>query len=205
MVRARHVLLGVAAIGITGLTRLYVLVVRGALTLDLGIGRRVRPLGPINVRIAADPETVFDIIAAPYLGKPPQAMADKLRVVERGTDMVLAEHFTDLGRGGKAVTLETVRFDRPHIVTFRLVRGPVPYVVETFDLRPSDGGTAFTYTGEMGADFWALGTWWAGKVAGRWEQAVAGSLASIKEEGERLAGRPRRPDKIGTAWPEQPE
>ena len=47
----------------------YALVVRGALTLDLGVGRRVRPLGPIHRTIAAPPETVFDVIAAPYLRK----------------------------------------------------------------------------------------------------------------------------------------
>src|SRR6516225_5275448 len=47
----------------------YALVVRGALTLDLGIGRRTRPLGPITLTIAAPPETVFDVIAAPYLGR----------------------------------------------------------------------------------------------------------------------------------------
>ncbi len=33
----------------------YALLVRGALTLDLGIGRRVRPLGPIARTIAASP------------------------------------------------------------------------------------------------------------------------------------------------------
>ena len=58
----------------------YALLVRGALTLDLGIGRRVRPLGPITRTIAAPPETVFDVIAAPYLGRTPRALAGKLEV-----------------------------------------------------------------------------------------------------------------------------
>ena len=43
------------------------LVARAGLTLDLGVGRRVRPLGPIRLQIAAPPEIVFDVIAAPYL------------------------------------------------------------------------------------------------------------------------------------------
>jgi hypothetical protein len=47
------------------LAGIYVLVVRGALTLDLGIGRRTRPLGPLTRTIAARPETVFDVIAGP--------------------------------------------------------------------------------------------------------------------------------------------
>jgi hypothetical protein len=192
--KARHVVLGSVAVG-AGLTELYTLVVRGALILDVGIGRRVRPLGPIESQIAADPETVFDIVAAPYLGNTPHAMADKLQVVERGSDMVLAEHFTDVGRGMRAVTVETVRFDRPRTISFRLVRGPVPHVSETFDLRPKDGGTAFVYSGEMGADFWALGAWWADKVALKWEQAVEASIASVKAEAERQAPRPAKTTK----------
>ena len=194
--KARHVVLG---LGFAGLAKGYVLVVRGALTLDLGVGRRVRPLGPMQVQIAADPETVFDIIAAPYLGKTPHAMEDKLRVLERGTDMVLAEHFTHVGRGQTAVTVETVRFERPHTITFRLVRGPVPHVIETFDLQPSDRGTAFTYSGEMGADFWALGAWWADQVAAKWEKTVAASLAAVKDEAERHPVRARRPTKTTKA------
>ena len=70
----------------------YLLTVRGALTLDLDLGRRVRPLGPITRSIAAPPDVVFDVIAAPYLGRTPRAMQDKLRVLERSTDMVLAAH-----------------------------------------------------------------------------------------------------------------
>jgi hypothetical protein len=199
-VKARHVLLG---LGLAGVAKVYILVVRGALTLDVGVGRGVRPLGPMHAQIAADPETVFDVIAAPYLGKTPHAMEGKLRVLERGTDMVLAQHFTDVGRGQTAVTVETVRFVRPHTITFRLVRGPVPHVTETFDLRPSDGGTAFTYSGEMGADFWALGAWWADQVATKWEKTVAASLAAVKEEAERHTLRARRPAKTTKAVSER--
>ena len=111
----------------------YALLVRGALTLDLGIGRRVRPLGPIARTIAAPPETVFDVIAAPYLGRTPRALAGKLEVWERSSDMALAAHFTQAGRF-TTTTVETVRFQRPHRVSFRLLRGPVPHVTETYEL-----------------------------------------------------------------------
>jgi hypothetical protein len=183
-VKARTVVGGVGVLG-----GLYVLLVKGALTLDLGVGRVTRPLGPIQRDIAAPPELVFDIIAAPYLGKTPRAMAGKLQVLERGQDMVLADHLTDVGRGLVASTVEVVRFERPSTVSFRLVRGPVPLVTETFALEPIEAGTRFTYTGEMGADFWALGAWWANVVAARWEAAVAESLASITAESERRASR----------------
>lgn len=163
------------------------LVARGALTIDLGVGRRVRPLGPIEVRIEALPETVFDVVAGPYLGKTPRAMADKLEVLERGCDMVLASHFTEIGNGMTATTVETVRFERPDRIHFRLLRGPVPHVVETFELRASGGGTDFLYEGELGTDLWAAGEWWGAKVAGEWERAVGASLAAFKAEAERRA------------------
>jgi hypothetical protein len=176
------------ALGLTALGAvIYRLLVQGALTLDTGVGRRTRPLGPIHLDMAAPPETVFDVIAAPYLGKTPKAMEDKLRVLERGRDLVLAEHFTGVCGGMTTTTLETVRFVRPTHIYFRLVRGPVPYVTETFELQPSDTGTSFTYTGEMGADFWSLGEWWTNRVAATWDGAVEASLASVKAEAERQA------------------
>ena len=175
---------GVAAVGYVGL-------VTGACPLDLGIGRWVRPLGPQLVDMAAPRELVFDVIAEPYLGRAPRALADKLRVLEHGGDMVLAAHFTPLGGrlGLVAQTVETVRFTRPERVDFRLVRGPVPHVVEAFDLIEQAGGagTRLAYSGEIGADLWGLGQRWCELVAARWEQTVAASLAAVKAEAERRA------------------
>jgi hypothetical protein len=180
-------LLGALGASATG----YALVVLGALTLDLGIGRRTRPLGPITLTITAPPETVFDVIAAPYLRRTPRAMQSKLRVLERGTDMVLAAHYTTVGKF-TTTTVETIRFERPHRVTFRLTRGPVPHVLETFELANSEQGTEFVYQGELGTDLWQLGQWWGDRVAEKWQETVRGSLESVKAEAERRA-RPRSP------------
>jgi hypothetical protein len=174
------------ALAAFGGTTLYVVLVRGSLTIDLGIGRATRPLGPLVWRIAAPRELVFEVIAAPYLDRTPRALARKLRVLERGDDMVLAEHFTAVGRL-VTTTLETVRFERPERVHFRLLRGPVPYVVEQFHLRESEEGTELEYSGELGTDLWSLGRWWGGLVASRWEDAVRGSVVAIREEAERRA------------------
>ena len=163
----------------------YHLLVSGALTLDTGWGRTRRPLGPFSVDIAADREVVFEIIASPYLGRVPRALADKVQVVERGADMVLAAHRTPVRTGLVATTLETVRFERPRRVDFRLVRGPVPHVVEHFLLESTGGGTRLTYGGELGADLWACGRWWGEQVARRWEATVRSSFDSIKTEAER--------------------
>lgn len=169
----------------------YVGLATGAVSVDLNIGRRVRPLGPQVVAIAAARERVFDVIAAAYLGRQPRAVAEKVRVLERGTDMVLAAHRTPIhelpgGRGRLvATTVETVTFSRPDRVDFRLVRGPVPHVVERFTLVDDDHGTQLEYRGELGTDLWALGAWWGGVVGGVWERTVAASLETIKAEAER--------------------
>lgn len=163
----------------------YRLLVSGALTVDTGWGRTIRPLGPFEMDIAAPPEVVFDVIADPYLGRTPRAMADKLEVVERGTDLVLAAHRTPVRRGLVATTLETVRFSRPDRVDFRLVRGPVPHVVEHFLLRPREGGTTLEYGGELGADFWGAGRWWGDLVARKWEATVRESFSAVRAESER--------------------
>jgi hypothetical protein len=91
--------------------------------------------------------------------------------------------------GVVAETVETVRFTRPERVDFRLVRGPVPHVVEAFVLTEQAGesGTRLAYNGEIGADLWRAGQYWSELVARRWEQTVAASLAAVKAEAERCA------------------
>lgn len=164
----------------------WALVVRGALSPDLGVGRRLRPLGPMTFRIAASRETVFDVIAAPYLGRTPRALGSKLEVLDRGEDLVLAAHHTR-AYGLVATTVETVRFEPPERIHFRLVRGPVPHVLETFTLRETPSGTELVYTGELGTDLWDLGRAWGAAVARTWQETVRESLAGVKAEAERRA------------------
>ncbi|HET6873744.1 MAG TPA: SRPBCC family protein [Acidimicrobiales bacterium] len=173
----------VAGLGAAALS--YWLVVTGRATLDLGWGRRERALGPFAIEVAAPAETVFDVVAEPYLGRSTRALAEKLKVLERTPEMILAEHYTPAGAGMRAVTVETVVFERPHRVSFRLLRGPVPHVVEHFDLSEGDGVTTLTYSGELGTDFGAAGAWWGRVVAVRWERAVRETFASVKDEAER--------------------
>ena len=111
------VLAGVGALG-------YKLTVEGSLTLDTGWGRRMRPLGCPAVDVVAPRDVVFDVLAAPYGERRPRALAEKVEVLERGNDMVLAAHRTQLGGRRVATTVETVRFTSPARIDFRLVRGP---------------------------------------------------------------------------------
>src|SRR5260370_10011907 len=182
---------GAAAVAAAGgwVGRGYSLVVTDKLTIDTGWGRRVRPLGRFGVEVAAPATTVFDVIAVPYLGRTPRAMAGKLPVLQRGTDRVRAEHYTPVHHGRlTAATLETVTFDRPHTIGFRLVRGPVPCLTEEFTLAEQDGTTRLDYSGELGTDFGIAGQWWADRVAAAWEAAVRSSFTSIPTEAERRAG-----------------
>jgi len=163
----------------------YVLVGRGVATLDLGIGRTFRALGPRSWQIRAEPDVVFDVISSPYLHRTPRALEEKLHVWERGEDMVLAAHYTPIRGRLRATTVETVRFSRPDRVDFRLVRGPVPYVVETFWLRERHETTLLEYEGELGTDLWRLGRRWGDLVARRWRVVVQESFAAVKAEAER--------------------
>jgi hypothetical protein len=108
-------------------------------------------------------------------------LADKVRVLERGSDLVLAAHLTPLGGrlGLVAQTVETVRFTRPERVDFRLVRGPVPHVVATRRhelMGRADGASAVPALGGVVLGLPALGGFDAGAgVAGQaGDRLVAG-------------------------------
>jgi hypothetical protein len=163
------------------------LALRGELTLDVGWGRTRRPLGPITVDISAPREVAFAVIADPYLDRTPHALADKLQVIERGSDMALAAHHTRLRGSLVSTTVETVRFSPPDLVSFRLIRGPVPEVTETFRLSDTSAGTRLDYAGELGTDMWALGRLAGRYAAAKWETTVQASLDEIKAEAERRA------------------
>lgn len=175
----------VLAAGVGGAGAVALAAARGAITVDLGVGRRTRPLGPIERVITAPRETVFDVVADPYR-RTPRALADALRVWERGADMVLAEHLTPNGPVTTS-TLEVVHLQPPERVSFRLVRGPVPHVVEAYEFFEAEGGSHLLYSGELGTDLWGFGSLWGGVVAGPWERAVAKSLDAIAVEAERRA------------------
>ena len=170
--------------GVVGVAA-YLGLVTGAAPLDLRVGRRTRPLGPLSIDIDAPRDVVFAVVAAPYADRVPKAMRQKVRVLERGSDMVLAAHYTPIAGRLRATTVETVRFQRPSRVHFSLVRGPVPYVKETFDLDEDDGQTVLSYHGELATDLWAPGRWWGNVVAARWEAVVSSSFDTIKEQAER--------------------
>jgi hypothetical protein len=166
-------------------TVLYRSLVTGRLTLDLGVGRRTRGLGPLSVDIAAPPEAVFAAAAAPYAERRPRALMEKVRILERTDQMVLAAHHTPVGKHLTAVTVETVILDPPNRLAFRLVRGPVPYVAETFTLAATHDGTRLTYTGELGTDLGPVGQLWGNLVTRNWLAAVQTTLGVIKAESER--------------------
>jgi hypothetical protein len=181
-------LLGLGALAAAA-RRFYRLLTSGAITIDLGVGRVTQPLGPLAVRIGAPRDVVFEVIAAPYLRQAPRALESKLHVLERSSEMVLAEHYTQV-RCGAVTTVETVRFEPPSRIHFRLVRGPVRYVVEQFELHEAGEETELEYRGDLGTDLWRLGRWWGGRVAKQWNRAVRASLDEIKSAAEARAARP---------------
>jgi hypothetical protein len=170
-----------------GIGSLVFFMTRGWLTLDLGWGRTLRPVGPIVSRIEAAPEFVFEQISAPYLGRTPSALWEKIEVLDRSDRLAVAAHRTKL-RWFESVTVESVAFEPPIRIAFRHLRGPVPHAVEEFLLREEGVGTRLEYRGELGIDFWVLG-----RIAGRiwvvptWEKAVRASLEHIRVQTEQRA------------------
>lgn len=184
---------GTLALAVVASRWAYRRLVAGDLVIDLSIGRTVRPFGPIDARIQAPRELVFDVIAAPYLASPPSSLAEKIQVLERSKEMVLAAHRTPVRGELVATTVETVRFERPGAVHFRLLRGPVPHVIERFELTKDGDASLFHYGGEMETDLWALGRWWGDLVARRWDEAVRESVADITRIAQERAAHRRRP------------
>jgi hypothetical protein len=168
---------------------MFLLLAVGRLNLDLGWGRSLHGLGPIEVRIAAPRDLVFEMISGPYLGRTPGRSG--VEVLARSDDLAVAAHHTKV-HFYTARTIEVVEFDRPTRVGFRHLTGPVPHAVEEFQLEEADGVTRLRYSGEVGIDFFALG-----RIAGRhwvrpqWELAVREHLEGLKERAELRAARRR--------------
>jgi hypothetical protein len=193
---SRGIYLGAFGVTSVGAALAFFLVSRGMVVVDLGLGRSFHTLGPITNRITAPRELVFDVVSAPYLGRMPASLEGKIDILERSENLVVALHRTSLPLRD-AITVETVAFERPERVTFKLLRGPVPHVEEEFLLEERDGETDFTYRGELGADLWALGRLYGGRIVKPvWEDVVRRSIEEVKQAAEeRTEARERRADR----------
>jgi hypothetical protein len=185
-----------AVLLIGGFAWMFLLLAMGRLHLDLGWGRSFHELGPIEIRIAAPRDLVFELISAPYLGRTPGSSG--IEVLARGEDLAVAAHLTKV-HFYTARTVEAVKFDPPDRVGFRHLSGPVPHAVEEFVLTESEGETELRYDGEVGIDFYFLG-----RLAGRhwvrpqWERAVREDLEDLRQRAEQLAARRRERGEIST-------
>lgn len=189
--------LGALLIGLTA--GMFLLLAMGRLHLDLGWGRRIHELGPIDLRIAAPRELVFEIIASPYLGRTPRESG--IEILARNGDLVVAVHHTPV-HFYTARTVEVVEFEAPARVGFRHLTGPVPHAVEEFALRDAGGGTELRYEGEIGIDFFVLGRLAARHwVRPQWERVVREHLEDVKTRAERTESRRRARASGGAAVP----
>jgi Polyketide cyclase / dehydrase and lipid transport len=165
----------------------FLLLAMGRLHLDLGWGRSFHELGPIEIRIAAPRDRVFEMISEPYLRHAPQKSG--IEVLARGQDLAVAAHHTKV-HFYAARTVEAVSFEPPGKVGFRHLAGPVPHAVEEFALEEVDGVTELRYSGQIGIDFFFLG-----RITGRhwvrpkWERAVRQDLEDLKQRAEELSAR----------------
>lgn len=179
-----------AAILITLSAGLFLALAMGRAHLDLGFGRSLHQLGPLTVTIRAPRELVFEVIAAPYLGRSSTA---GIEILARSGDLVVARHRTRV-HFYTAQTTEVVDLTAPSRVGFRHLTGPVPHAVEAFTLEEVDGVTELRYSGELGIDYFILG-----RIAGRywvrpqWERVVSEHMNDVKQRAEtRATSRARR-------------
>ena len=180
---------GLAVLWIAATAAGFLLLAMGRLHLDLGWGRSLHELGPIEIRIDAPRDRVFELISEPYLRHNPKDSG--IDVLARGEDLAVAAHHTKV-HFYTSITVEAVKFEPPGRVGFNHLRGPVPYAVEEFALQEVDGATELRYTGQVGIDFFFLG-----RIAGRrwvrpeWEKAVRKDLDDMRQRAEQLADRRR--------------
>jgi hypothetical protein len=178
-----------AALLIGGAAGAFLLLAMGRLHLDLGWGRSLHELGPIEIRIVAPRDLVFEMISEPYLGRTPGNSG--IEVLARGEDLAVAIHHTKV-HFYMARTVEVIKFEAPARVGFRHLGGPVPHAVEQFALEESEGITKLRYGGEVGIDFFFLG-----RIAGRywvkpqWDRVVREHLEDLKHRAEERAARQR--------------
>jgi hypothetical protein len=178
-----------AALIATSSAALFLALAMGRLHADLGFGRSLHQLGPITATIRAPRELVFEIIAAPYLGR--NSAVSEIEVLARSENLVVARHHTRV-HFYTAQTTEAVDFTPPTRVGFRHLTGPVPLALEEFILEKTELGTKLRYSGEIGIDFFALG-----RLAGRfwvrpqWERVVSAHIEDVKERAEARATRHR--------------
>jgi hypothetical protein len=177
------------ALWIAGVAAGFLLLAMGRLSLDLGWGRSVHPLGPITLRIAAPRELAFEIIETPYGGRAPTGPG--IEVLSRGESLVVAAHYTKV-YFYTARTVEAVEFEPPSRIGFKHLTGPVPHPFEQFMLEESDGSTQLHYEGEVGIDFFVLGRIAARRwVRPQWERTVREHLEDVKERAEQRAAAQR--------------
>ena len=177
------------AIGVAGATAAvgYRLLVQGGLTVDTGWGRTVRPLGPIALDIAAPPDLVFATCSQSHISggrRGPWPASSRWSSAGRTWS---SPPTTPIRRGLVATTLETVRFQRPHRIDFRLVAAR-PVRGRAFPADPGSGRHSLEYGGELGADFWLVGRWWGDRVATKWA-VVRATFDTVKAEAERRVTR----------------
>jgi hypothetical protein len=175
-----------AALMITLSAGLFLALAMGRAHLDLSFGRSYHPLGPLTATIRAPRELVFEVIAAPYLGR---SSTSGIEVLARSGELVVARHHTRV-HFYTAQTTEVVEFTPPTSIGFRHLTGPVPHAVEQFLLKETDGVTELRYSGELGIDFFILG-----RIAGRhwvrpqWERVVTAHMDEVRQRADARAAR----------------
>ena len=146
------------------------------------------PLPALDIAIEARPGLVFQLISAVGQG----ADAAHARVVERPSPERAIVEFTTRVMGRTVRTLEEVGFHAPDLISYRLLKGPIPGVEEEFRVEPDGEWTMLRYRGT----FTVHSPWWRGAfdrivVPRIYRRAVLASMAQIKQAAEERQAKSR--------------
>lgn len=192
--------LGLATTMVAGTAFLVYRTMQGRIPFDIGVGRTVVRLSPRTVLVRARRPMLFEMLRSAGQARGVRHR-DRVEVLERSGDLIVARLRTDTGRGVTS-SVEAARFFPGERVTYRHLLGPFPYALEEFVLREVPGGTELEHRGEFAVDLW-----WLGRLAARlyikraYERLVDEHMAAIKEAAEARAARSRVHPMPGDASP----
>lgn len=179
-----------AAVLVLGTAFLAYRTMQGRIPFDVGLGRSVIRLEPRSVHVRARRPMLFGMLTA--LGKGGATGVrerDRVEVLEKTDELIVAEWWTDTGRGVTR-SVEAIRLYPEERITFRHLRGSFPAANEEFRLEEVETGTILHHRAEFAIDLGPIG-----RLAARlylkpsFERLVDEHMASIKRAAEERAAR----------------
>ena len=149
---------------------------------------------PYQVQIQADRRLVFQYLTAFGVGGPGSRESSKV-LRDEGNRKLVEFHLEVRGLFGgtkRVRTVEWVTLNEPESIDFEGVTGPLPLLLDRFELEEDGGCTVLRYRSTVGAHGWVFG-WPIAMLIARpmVKRHMRAHLAEVKERVEARARRSR--------------